>query len=68
MKWMLKRYMVERHIETLGQLADTTGIARRTLYDRINNPRTIKLYELAALDKVLHFTDEDLVRITRGEF
>ena len=67
MKWILKRYMIDQHIESFNQLADMTGIARRTLFDRINAPRTLRVYEVAALDKVLHFSEDDLLRLARGD-
>lgn len=66
MKWLLKEYMGKAHIESFTELADVTGMTRRTLYDRINNPRTIKVFELMALNNVLHFTDEDLKRLATG--
>lgn len=67
MRWLLKRYMAQAHIETLSELADRTGIARRTLYDRINEPSTLRAYEIKALDGILHFTDDDLVKLAKGE-
>lgn len=67
MKWLIKRYMVEAHIESLVELSKRTGIAKRTLYDRIHDPNTLKIYELKALDEVLHFTEEDIIKLTRGQ-
>lgn len=67
MKWLLMRYMAIAHIDSMTELADLTGIARRTLYDRIKEPWTMKVFELKALDDVLHFSDEDIVRLSRGE-
>ena len=68
MKWLIKRYMVEEHIDTLSELARLSGIARRTLYDRIREPQTFRLFELIALDNVLHFNDDDLAKLARGQF
>ena len=67
MKWLLKKYMVEQHIDSLAELSNRTGIARRTLYDRIQDPTTIKVFELVALNDVLHFADEDMLRLAKGE-
>lgn len=67
MKWLLKKYMAEQHIESLDELSKATGITRRTLFNRIANPRTIKVFELEALDKVLHFADEDIIKLAKGE-
>jgi len=66
MKWILRKYMGEAHIDSFTELSEITGITRRTLYDRISNPRTIRAYEINALDNVLHFSDEDLVRLATG--
>ena len=66
MKWVLKRYMVEQHIDSFSELCRRTGIAKRTLYDRIEEPSTMRIYELNALDAVLHFTDEDMIKLSRG--
>ena len=68
MKWLIKKYMVQQHIDSLAELAKMAGIARRTLYDRLEDPKTIKVFELEALDKILHFEDEDLVKLARGQF
>lgn len=67
MKWLLKRYMVEQHIDSFSALCRITGIAKRTLYDRIEEPNTMRIYELHALDEALHFSDEDMIRLTRGQ-
>ncbi len=67
MKWLIKRYMVDAHIESLGELSKRTGIAKRTLYDRIHEPTTLKLFELKALDSILHFKEEDLIQLIRGQ-
>lgn len=67
MKWLIKRYMVEQHIDTLAELSRLSGLAKRTLYDRLNNPKTMKIFELIALDNVLHFTDEDIAKLARGQ-
>ena len=60
MKWLIKRYMIDAHIESLVELSKRTGIAKRTLYDRI--------HELNALDEILHFSEEDIIKLIRGQF
>lgn len=67
MKWLLRTYMCKQHIESLSELADRTGMTRRLLYDRINNPSTFRIFELMALDEVLKFSDEDLMLLIRGK-
>ena len=67
MKWMLMRYMAEAHIDSFTDLAKATGIKRKTLYDRMREPRNIKAFEIEALDEVLHFNTEDIARLARGQ-
>ena len=68
MKWLIKRYMIDAHIESLVELSKRTGIAKRTLYDRIRDQSTLKLFELNALDEILHFSEEDIIKLIRGQF
>ncbi len=66
-EWLIKRYMVKAHIRSLAELAKETGIQYRTLQNRILNPKLLRLFEIQALDCVLEFSDEDRIRIMRGE-
>lgn len=68
MKWLIKRYMVNAHIESLQELSERTGIKRRHLSDLINDPRRIKVFEIMALNDVLHFDEQDLLKLIRGEY
>jgi len=65
-KKILKHYMNICDIESFIDLSRETGICRQTLYDRINNPSSFRAYELKALDDVLHFSNEDLMKLIRG--
>ena len=67
MKWLIKQYMAQAHIESLTELAERAGMTRRLLYDRLADPKTFRVYEIMALDKVLNFSDEDLIFLLRGE-
>ncbi len=67
MKWLIKQYMATQHIESISELAKLSGLSRRLLYDRINDPTALKIYEINALDEVLHFSNEDLIFLLRGE-
>ena len=67
MKWLFKRYMIERHIENLKELSELTGIKYRTLLDRMEKPQTLRVYEIEALNKILMFRDEDVLAVMRGE-
>lgn len=67
MKWLIKKYMIDAHIDSMIELAKRTGMSKFTLYDRIANPQSLRLFELMALDKILNFSDEDLCKLARGE-
>ena len=67
MKWLIEEYRVRAHIDSIEELAGRTGIDVQRLRKRIKEPQTIKLFELKALDKILHFKDEDLLKILKGE-
>jgi len=68
MKWLIKKYMAEQHIDSWDELANETGIQARTIYNRLNDPRKLRAFELEALDSVLHFNDEDLIKLVKGNF
>lgn len=63
---IIKTYMSMNDIDSFTELSKLTGLCRQTLYDRINNPGSFRVYEILALDEVLHFTDEHLVQLIRG--
>lgn len=67
MKWLLEEYRTRNRIDSLKEIAERTGIDYQRLLKRIENPRSFKLFEIEALDELLHFTDEDLLKILRGE-
>ena len=66
-KLMIRRYMLNAYIETFGELSELTGINYQTLTDHMNNPKLLRLLEIRALDEVLHFENDDLVLLIRGE-
>ena len=67
MKKLFKRYMNEADIDNFSELSRRSGIDYQTLNVRIKeNPGTFRIYEIRQLDELLHFSDEDLLLITRG--
>lgn len=66
-KWLIKLYMAQNHIDSISELARLSGLSRRLLYDRINDPASLRIYEIKNLDNVLHFSDEDMLFLMRGE-
>lgn len=67
MKWLIKSYMAEAHIDSVVELSEATGITRRHLYDILKDPHRLKVYEIKALDDVLHFSEQDLLSLVRGK-
>lgn len=67
MRWILRDYMNKQHIESFRELSRRTGIEYRTLMNHISDVGNFRLFEITALNDVLKFTDEDLVRILKEE-
>lgn len=65
-KRMFKRYILDRYIDSLKELADMAGIEYRTFLQRMENPGLFRAYELKALDDILHFEDADLFQLIKG--
>lgn len=67
MKWLIKEYMTSQHIESVEELASRSGINVQTLRRRIEAPSQLRMFEVVALNQILHFKNEDLLKIMRGE-
>lgn len=65
-KKMLRLYMIEADINNFSELSRETGIDYQRLNKRIADPHSFTVFELISLDDVLHFDDEDLLRLIRG--
>lgn len=65
-KFLIMRYMLENFIENFTQLSEKTGIKYDTLNEHIKHPEKLRKWEIKLLDEVLHFSDEDLLRIIRS--
>ena len=65
-KKLLRRYMLERDIESFRDLAKETGIDYQTLLDHIARPELFRQWEIKVLDETLQFSDEDLIVLIRG--
>lgn len=64
---IIKTAMIRVGIDSISELAQTTGINPSTLmHARRTNPRSFRLYELAQIDKVLGFTSEEWLAIREG--
>lgn len=67
MKWLIERYRVQNHFGSIREVAEACGFDYQRLLKRLNNPETFKVFEIRALDNVLHFKESDLVDILRGD-
>jgi hypothetical protein len=65
-KKTLRLYMIEADIENFTQLAKETGIDYQRLNRRIADPHSLTVFEILALDNILHFTNEDLIKLIKG--
>lgn len=65
-KKLLRRYMIEVDLDSFTQLAKETGIDYQRLNRRIADPHSFTVFELISLDDVLHFEDDDLLKLIRG--
>jgi hypothetical protein len=68
MKFLIREYMAKNRIMSLLELEKLTGLNKSTLHRRLNHPEELRLFEIRALDSVLHFSDEDLADLVRGVF
>lgn len=66
-KKLFKGYMVAYDIDNFRELSKVTGIDYQRLNRRIADPHSFTVFELLALNDALHFTDEDLLKLIKGE-
>lgn len=59
-------YMAKAKVSSFRVLAKETGIEYRTLLNHIDEVENLRVFEIEALDQVLKFTDEDLLKLVRG--
>ena len=67
LKWLFKEYMIRLHIEDFKALAKMCGIKYHTLLKHLEYPELFRLYEFQAINEVLHFKPEDLLKIFQNE-
>ena len=63
---IVKIRMVLNHIDDLKELSRLTGVNYQTLRAKIKKPEQLRLFELMALDSVLHFEDGEILKVARG--
>lgn len=62
----IKTAMVRSDIKSINELAELSGIGVTLKQTRRADPDSFRKYEFMALDKVLHFTDEEMLCLIRG--
>lgn len=65
-KKLFKKYMIDADLDNFTDLARETGIDYQRLNRRMADPHSFTVFELIALNDVLHLEDEDLLKIIRG--
>ena len=60
-------YMAKNDIASIQELSKKTKIEYTRLRKRFRDAGSLRLYEIRSLDDVLHFSDEDIVKLSRGE-
>ena len=60
---IFKKSMAEHGIADFKQLSKDSGIKYQTLLDHVNEPSLFRVFEIKAINEVLHFSSEDLVSI-----
>ena len=65
--WLFRDYITKNRIAGgTKELASLSGINYATLNKRIEHPELFRAYEPKSLDEILHFENEDLLRLIRA--
>lgn len=54
-------------IDTLKELSEETGIPYQRMYKRLQNPKMFRVWELRAIAEAANLSDEDIVKLVRGD-
>ena len=66
-KNLFQMYMAINGIASIQELSSKTKIEYTRLRKRIRDPQTLRLFELQSLNDVLNFSDEDMLKLSKGE-
>lgn len=64
--YQFKLAMLQNNVKDFKHLASLAGIKYQTLLDHLEKPELFRLYELKAVDDILHFPDEVLISFIRN--
>ena len=67
LKWLFKKYMADLRIDDFKALAKMCGIDYSTFKRRLQHPENFRVFEIKAINEILHFTPEDLQIILGNE-
>lgn len=65
-KKLLRLYMIKYDIDSFRELAKETGINYQRLRRRLEDPQSLTVYELLAINDALQLTDEDFLKLIKG--
>lgn len=64
---IVSQYLIMRDFDRgLKQLSEETGIKYLRLQEHLKDPGQLRFFEFLAIDEVLGFEDDDIIRIFRS--
>jgi hypothetical protein len=60
-------YMAINNIASIQELSRKTKIEYTRLRKRIHDPQQLRLFELQSLNDALSFSDEDMLKLSKGD-
>ena len=64
---LFQMYMAINNIASIQELSKKTKIEYTRLRKRIHDPQQLRLFELQSLNDALSFSDEDMLKLSRGD-
>jgi len=64
---LFQMYMAINNIASIQELSRKTKIEYTRLRKRIHDPQQLRLFELQSLNDALSFTDEDMLKLSKGD-
>ena len=64
---LFQMYMAINNIASIQELSKKTKIEYTRLRKRIHDPQQLRLFELQSLNDALSFSDEDMLKLSKGD-
>ena len=64
---LFQMYMAMNNIASIQELSRKTKIEYTRLRKRIHDPQSLRLFELQSLNDALSFSDEDMLKLSKGD-